>query len=515
MKFQIGYETINSYRRLAYTPWHALAEFIDNSTQAYFDNREQLDVALIEDGADFEVSVLYDRVAGTLEITDNSIGMNEDELEEALKVAAHAPRQSGRSKYGMGMKTAACWFGNSWTVVTKKLGDPDELSVHVNVERIAEGNADLEVTKKTADDPTRHYTKISISDLNRSLNTKTIGKIRTFLRSMYREDLRENLVRLVWQTGEVTWDDDRGNWLKAPDGAPYFKEFEFEVEGKKVRGNVAVLETGSRALAGFSIFQNRRMIRGYPDSWRPTVLYGQDLGSNNLINQRLVGEIHLDGFEVSHTKDDIIWDGDEEDELQRKLYHECAEYRRVASDRRKGKDSRKPSSVAQSAAINQLKKELNSEEIVDILTLTDLPAQETLDAAVKDMVEGEALREPTMIAFLGNFVVKVFLADDLSERDYYLSYEAPIDGELHVVVNLGHPYMTQITGSDGFANYLRQCVYDAIAEHKTHIQRKAIHSNTVRFWKDQLLRIPLLIEDDLQDDGDDEIPSDLAVEEAT
>ena len=40
MKFQIGYEIINSYRRLAYTPWHALAEFVDNPTPAHFaDNR--------------------------------------------------------------------------------------------------------------------------------------------------------------------------------------------------------------------------------------------------------------------------------------------------------------------------------------------------------------------------------------------------------------------------------------------------------------------------------------------
>jgi HSP90 family molecular chaperone len=105
MKFQIGYETINSYRRLAYTPWHALAEFVDNSTQAYFDNREALDLAFVEDGAEFEVAILYDRAAGRVEITDNSIGMDEGELEEALKVAAHAPRPHGRSKYGMGLKT--------------------------------------------------------------------------------------------------------------------------------------------------------------------------------------------------------------------------------------------------------------------------------------------------------------------------------------------------------------------------------------------------------------------------
>jgi len=83
------------------------------------------------------------------------------------------------------------------------------------------------------------------------------------------------------------------------------------------------------------------------------------------------------------------------------------------------------------------------------------------------------------------------------------------DGELHVLVNMAHPYLTQITGSaDGLANYLRQCIFDAIAEHKTHIQRGTIHSNTVRFWKDHLLRIPLILD---EDDGDH--PDDMLTEE--
>ena len=34
------------------------------------------------------------------------------------------------------------------------------------------------------------------------------------------------------------------------------------------------------------------------------------------MNQRLVGEIHRDEFEVSHTKDDIHWVDDEEDQVQ-------------------------------------------------------------------------------------------------------------------------------------------------------------------------------------------------------
>ena len=353
------------------------------------------------------MAILYDRSTGRLEITDNSVGMDEVELEEALKVGAHAPRPRGRSKYGMGLKTAACWFGNHWSITTKKIGVPYELTVDIDVGRIASGEADLAVQKIAADDPERHFTKISIWSLNRTINTRTVSTIRRFLASMYREDLRDGLVHLFWQATEIIWDDSPSKWLTAPDGSRYYKAFEFEVAGKVVRGNIGVLETGSRALAGFSIFQNRRMIRGYPESWRPTILYGQDQGSNNLVNQRLIGEIHLDDFEVSHTKNDIIWDGDEEDILQRKLYHACAEYRRIASDRRKGQDSRRPSEVQVRAAVNQVQSELNSDEMVDILNLTDLPPMAALDAAARDLVEGEAKREPTMAGALGNFNIKV------------------------------------------------------------------------------------------------------------
>lgn len=48
--FGIGNNTIRSYKRLAYTPWHAIAEFVDNSSQAYFNNKEVLDPQFEEDG---------------------------------------------------------------------------------------------------------------------------------------------------------------------------------------------------------------------------------------------------------------------------------------------------------------------------------------------------------------------------------------------------------------------------------------------------------------------------------
>ena len=80
--------------------------------------------------------------------------------------------------------------------------------------------------------------------------------------------------------------NSQGDLLKVP--------FDFIVNGKKVWGWAGVLANGSRADAGFSIIQANRVIKGWPESYRPTTLFGdQEGGSNDLVNQRLVGELFL------------------------------------------------------------------------------------------------------------------------------------------------------------------------------------------------------------------------------
>ena len=36
IQLELGLQVIQSYRRLSYTAWHAIAELVDNSTQSYF-----------------------------------------------------------------------------------------------------------------------------------------------------------------------------------------------------------------------------------------------------------------------------------------------------------------------------------------------------------------------------------------------------------------------------------------------------------------------------------------------
>lgn len=169
----------------------------------------------------------------------------------------------------------------------------------------------------------------------------------------------------------------------------------FHVGDQQVKGWVGILDKGGRADAGFSVIHCGRVVRGWPDNWRPSSLYGQLQGSNDLVNQRLVGEIHLDGFEVSHTKDDILWLGDEEEQVEKKLLEYCGDYRQTALDRRKGDDDeRGPSETETNVAIDELKKELMSPEMVNVIELEAVPAPDIVDSQAQTIADSIATFAP-------------------------------------------------------------------------------------------------------------------------
>src|SRR3990167_5582250 len=168
MKLVLGPEIVSSYNRLAYKVWYALAEFVDNSTQAYFNNETKLDRIYGETGTKLTVAISTgnDKDGNYIRIEDNSIGMSEAELQNAIVIGHPPANANGRSKYGLGLKTGASWFGDLWTVTTKKLGDSTKHTVTVNVLRVAKGNLDLPHKKEEA--PTEeHFTIIEIRKLHR------------------------------------------------------------------------------------------------------------------------------------------------------------------------------------------------------------------------------------------------------------------------------------------------------------------------------------------------------------
>jgi hypothetical protein len=496
IQLQIGPEVIRSYKRLAYTPWHALAEFVDNSTQSYFNNRAQLD-KIFDRKDKLTVYIEYDkRKEGMLRVTDNAMGMSYKELEHALHVGLPPKNTSGRSKYGMGLKTAACWIGNVWKVKTKRLGETVEHMVTIDVDAIADGKATLPHTEKINCSADKHYTVIEITKLNRIFPGRTLGKIKSFLRSMYREDFRSGILNLLWGSEQLTWEDDPNRFLLDKSKKPYKQNFTFTVSGKAVSGWVGILARGSREDAGFSIIHYGRMVRGYPDSWRPESLYGQFQGSNDLVNQRLVGEIHLNEFDVSHTKDDILWLGDQEEKVEAGLKKHCGDYREKAKEYRKPKDdSRRPSEIETTAAIDEFKQELASHEMVDSIKIELVPPQKVVEQSVKSIAESiSKTRQETFIGKIGPLTVRLFVVGDMSPNDPYVTLDARRKTEVIVIINQTHPHWGQLKGSEGVLNYIRHCTYDGIAEWQAWSKAARLDPDTIKLLKDKLLRVPFEIE---------------------
>ena len=493
LELKIGPDAINSYKRLSYTPWHAIAEFVDNSTQSYFDNRTVLNKTYKLEGEGLHISIVYDQKKGLLRVADNAMGMSYLELQRALHVGLPPLNPTGRSRYGLGLKTAACWLGNRWSVTTKKLGETEECRVTVEVDQVAAGKGGIQ-EQRISRPRDMHYTIVEIYEPNRVFQGRTLGKIADYLRSMYREDFRQQLLTLEWQGKVLHWEELDGKLLKAVDGTTYKKQFRFKVDDKPVRGWVGVLEHGSRAEAGFSMLHSGRVVKGWPDAWRPGKLFGQIQGTNDLVNQRLVGEIYLDPFEVSHTKDDILWLGTQEEEVEAGLYEKCNTYKQVAASYRKARhDERGPSDVDTSAAVDELKRELESPEMVDHIQLDDVPPPELVEETTRVVAETVQERVETFRADVRGLIIKGYI-EHLSHLEPYVVVEATKEDEVLIVINSAHPHWKQIKGGDGVLNYLRHCVYDAVAEWKARQRSAALTPDTIKSIKDQLLRVSFEIE---------------------
>lgn len=486
---QVGSEVIRSYKRLAYDRWHALAEFVDNSTQSYLDNQDALDVAYTQDGASLGVRIVYDHETDLLRISDNAMGMDRDELKHALHIGLPPANTSGRSQYGLGMKTAACWFGDEWSITTKKLGESGEYRVTVDVEAVANGNLDLPVVSAEKD-VGQHYTILEIRKMHSRIHGRTLGKIKQFLRSMFRVDIREERLTLCWQGEELGWSNEAG-FQTARDGSVYRMDLDFELGGKKVKGWVGVLAHGhgGRSKAGFAMVRRGRVVRL---DWRPEDIFGER--RNDLINQRITGEIVLDDFGVSHTKDDILFQDNEQEEIGVKLKELCMDYLHVARTRRSWTNGEGgPSEAEVRVAVDELRTEMQSPEFVDAIETTEVPAPEAVTEADRPVLGSVERQEPDLQVSVGEHSVKVFVASDNSPNDPYYATEIGEEGVI-VVVNQCHPHWRDIRGAEGVANFLRHCVYDAVAEWKCRRRQAPVQPGTIKQIKDVLLRLSFQIE---------------------
>ncbi|MGP8214485.1 MAG: choice-of-anchor tandem repeat GloVer-containing protein [Bacteroidia bacterium] len=59
-----------------------------------------------------------------------------------------------------------------------------------------------------------------------------------------------------------------------------------------------------------------------------------------------------------------------------------------------------------------------------------------------------------------------------------------------IIINISHPHWRQLKSKDAVLNFIRHCTYDGVSEWKCYSVMNKIEPNSVKQFKDQLLRIP-------------------------
>jgi hypothetical protein len=307
-------------RHLNYKTWFALAEFVDNAVQSYLANKERLEAV---HGPDFrlQVGIVIESVAPTrIVIRDNAAGIASKDFPRAFRPAAIPPDRTGLSEFGMGMKSAACWFAPRWSVRTKALGEAAERLVRFDVASIVRDQLEELEIGDTPSSPNAHFTEIVLEDPYHIPAGRTLGKIKDHLTDIYRVYLREGVLELRVNTELLEYTAPRllnAPFIRKPnDGAKeWLCDINFDLGGGlSAHGFAGLMDPMNTNRSGFALFRRGRLIEGSGDEgYRPPFIFGQP---GNFRWRRLFGELHLEGFEVSHTKDGFRWDENEQPFLE-------------------------------------------------------------------------------------------------------------------------------------------------------------------------------------------------------
>lgn len=444
-------DILNGYQRLSYRPETAIAEFVDNSTASYYDNKPILDCL----GESLTIEINYDTSQNILEIKDNAWGMDKKTFANALTIAKRPENQGGRNEYGMGLKTAASWFGKKWSVVTKTRGLNEEYSAIIDINSlVASRENEIGINTRVVNDDS-HYTIIRIMNMNRIIQSRTIGKLAKELSSIYRSDINSGCIS-IFVNGEKLSYDIPEILKETVDGVEKIWKKEFasfvEHDGKRYdfKGFVALRDVGNYKETGFTLLRRGRVIVGGVDNnFKPQEIFGS---SNSFQSLRIFGEVNLDNWPVTQAKDAFDWDLDGlKEEFIKKLKEQVEDY--IS----KAKTTRKKEKEEDSLVTIEEVKEIGDQTYNDLSSISEVEVQPKNDIKVSAQTNDEQVQIPsytTTVHILNNtYNIKVtFIADINKELITVLDNSCHLD----IVFNTAHHYFDEIKEKEVFVRVFQK-----------------------------------------------------------
>lgn len=451
-----GVSVLAVLRHLNYKPWFALGEFVDNSVESFVTHSTEI-ATVHGNPQKLKVEIEVDTSASQITIRDNAAGIAESDYSRAFRPAVIPPDTSGLAEFGMGMKSAACWFAPQWTVRTSALGEPVARTIHFDIAKIVEDDIQELDIKEEIEQPQNHYTVITLEDIFQSPKGSTVTKIKQHLTDIYRKYIRDEDLELFFNEEQLQYKQPKilfAPYYKNLDGEKkvWYKDIEFDFgKGLSVSGFAALRETGNTAKAGFALFRRGRVIQGSGDEgYRPELVFGR---SNSYRYQRLFGELHLEGFDVSHTKDGFRWDENEKpflellrehlDEGDLPLLKQAEEHR----TRRSIPHLKKISEQAITKTTEVMKQKLP-------LILPSVADAPSVDTPTKEIVCADILaKDGFEFDFRGaKWRIKIELTNDPTVEEWLKISDRPKSvndpREISIKVSLAHPFMVRFGQSD-------------------------------------------------------------------
>jgi hypothetical protein len=448
-------------RFLEYETWFALAEFVDNAIASYQSNEQTLKKLHGED-FQLEVKIEINDPENKIIIRDNAGGIEEENYARAFRAAEVPADTTGLSEFGMGMKSASCWFSDFWTVRTTAIDEETEKTISFDMDKIFEDKIEeLEFHSKPVD-KNFHYTIIELTNVNKMPRRKGIGKVKSHLTSIYREFIRNGTLKLYVNNEEQRFKEPKV--LKVPrydepngQSILWKREIDFPIEDNlSVKGFVAIREKGSTSEAGFALFRRGRVIEGsFDNGFRPEHIFG---APNSYRYQRVFGELHLVGFDVSFTKKGIQWDEnldiflqllkDELTTTEFPLLKQAEEYRVRASD--------KDYKTSGAKALTNTAKDFQDKAPQAIQETFD--KEETVEEPERELIKTDkAIHKEFKVNFnKTDWKIFIELSFDTSLKEMIEigTHLIPSDistskaKQVGIRLSLTHPFMVQFAGTD-------------------------------------------------------------------
>ncbi|PWS27103.1 ATP-binding protein [Pedobacter yonginense] len=439
---------------IEYETWFALAEFIDNAISSYLNNKERLEQI---EGPNFQLSVKIElnEIEEKITIKDNAAGISDKDYARAFRAAEIPPDNSGLSEFGMGMKSAACWFSDKWSVTTSPLDEELEKKVTFDMQQIYFDKIEELDVNSVPTPKSSHYTKIELFNVSKIPKKKAVGILKNHLSSIYRDFLRKGILTLKLDTEYLQYTETKvllaPQYNKNDEGAiEWKKNIDFEIEeGLSVKGFVAIREKASTTHAGFALFRRGRVIQGsYDSGFRPDFIFGH---SNSYRYQRIFGELHLEGFNVNFTKKGIQWDEkldiflkilkDDISHANFPLFQQAEQFR-VRATEKEYQTTKK--------TLDKMVKEFQ-EKVPDVIT-TIVNHQEAHEEKIVLEVISKSINKTFNLNFnRTTWNVEIELSYDESAKEL-IEIASQTQGilarNINIRVSLAHPFMIEYVGVD-------------------------------------------------------------------